>query len=140
MSINAGINNGDFPVTYPSINTAAHVLFCSAPRGCVVWGRDLKEYYRHLMINPAYWWRTGSMLDGKFYFDCYCPFGAHSMPAVFQRLSGAIRVVMLRRTPVDALLGMLDDFLGVVYRKPEETDAELLVRGRLAAAAFDDYA
>ena len=44
---------------------------------------------------------------------------------------------MLRRTPVDALLGMLDDFLGVVYRKPEETDAQLLVRGRLAAAAFD---
>ena len=62
------------------------------------------------------------------------------MPAVFQRLSGAIRVVMLRRIPVDTLLGMLDDFLGVVYRKPEETDAELLVRGRLAAAAFDDYA
>ena len=48
MSINAGINNDDFPVTYPSINTATHVLFCSAPRGCVVWGRDLKEYHRHL--------------------------------------------------------------------------------------------
>ena len=137
MSINAGINKKDFPVTYPSISTAAHVLFCSAPRGCVVWGRDLKEYYRHLMINPAYWWCTGTVLDEKFYFDCYCPFGARSMPAVFQRLSDAIRVVMLRRTSVDALLGMLDDFLGVVYREPEETNEELLRRGRRAAVAFD---
>ena len=89
------------------------------------------------MINPAYWWCTGTMLDGKFYFDCYCPFGARSMPAVFQRLSDAIRVVMLRRTSVDALLGMLDDFLGVVYREPEETNEELLRRGRRAAVAFD---
>ena len=59
------------------------------------------------------------------------------MPAVFQRLSDAIRVVMLRRTSVDALLGMLDDFLGVVFREPEETNEELLRRGRRAAAAFD---
>ena len=37
------------------------------------------------------------------------------MPAVFQRLSDSIRVIMLRRTSVNALLGMLDDFVGVVY-------------------------
>ena len=93
-SINAGINKEDFPVTYPSINTAAHGLFCAAPRGCVVWGRDLKAYYRHLMINPAYWWCTGTMLEEKFYFDCYCPFGARSKPPVFQRLSDAIQVML----------------------------------------------
>ena len=136
-SINAGILKESFPVTYPSISTAAHLLFCSAPRGCVVWGRDLKEYYRHLMINPAYWWCTGTRLEENFYFDCYCPFGARSMPAIFQRLSDAIRVIMLRRTPVGALLGMLDDFLGVVYRNPGETDANLLLRGRQSAKAFD---
>ena len=54
-SINAGIEKVSFPVTYPSIGTAAHIVVCSAPRGCVVWGRDLIEFYRHLMINPAYW-------------------------------------------------------------------------------------
>ena len=59
------------------------------------------------------------------------------MPAVFQRLWDAIRVVMLQRTPVDALLGMLDDFLGVVYRRPGETDKELFLRGRRSAQAFD---
>ena len=47
------------------------------------------------------------------------------MPAVFQRLSDAIRVVMLQRSLVDALLGMLDDFLGFVYRKLGELDAAL---------------
>ena len=95
-SINAGIKKDSFPVTYPSIGTAAHILFCLAPRGCVVWGRDLKAYYRHLMINPAYWWCTGTELEGNYYFDCYCPFGARSMPAVFQRLSDAIRVARCR--------------------------------------------
>ena len=63
-----------------------YVLFCTVPRGCVVWGRDLKESYRHLMINPAYWWCTGTWFDGKFYFDCYCPlwrmFGARSFLAI----------------------------------------------------------
>ena len=59
------------------------------------------------------------------------------MPAVFQRLSDAIRVIMLQKTPVDGLLGMLDDFLGIVYRKEGESDTELLNRSQLSAQAFD---
>ena len=60
------------------------------------------------------------------------------MPAVFQRLSDAIRVIMLRNTPVEGLLGMLDDFLGIIYRQPGESDHALLDRGRMAAKAFDE--
>ena len=70
--------------------------------------------------------------------DCYCPFGARSMPAVFQRLSDAIRVIMLRRTPVDGLLGMLDDFLGITYREEGESDQSLQERARLNEKAFDN--
>ena len=136
-SINAGIKKAEFPVTYPSIVTAAHEVFCRGTRGCVLWGRDLKAYYRHLMINPAFWWCTGTTLEGQYYVDCYCPFGARSMPAVFQRLSDAIRVIMLQKTPVDSLLGMLDDFLGIVYRKHGETDTDLLKRSQISAIAFD---
>ena len=137
-SINAGIDKAEFPVSYPSITTAAHEVFCRAPKGCVLWGRDLRAYYRHLMINPAFWWCTGTALEGQYYVDCYCPFGARSMPSVFQRLSDAIRVIMLQRTPVESLLGMLDDFLGIVYRQEDESDDELLRRSQLAAEAFDE--
>ena len=137
-SINAGIKKGDFPVTYPSIATATHEVFCKSRFGSVLWGRDLKAYYRHLMINPAYWWCTGTVLEHTYYFDCYCPFGTRSMPAVFQRLSDAIRVIMLNNIPVDGLLGMLDDYLGITYRNEGETDEELFRRGRLAAQAFDE--
>ena len=136
-SINAGIHKADFPVTYPSIATASHTVFCKARRGCVLWGRDLRAYYRHLMVNPAHWWCTGTHFEGQYYFDGYCAFGARSMPAVFQRLSDAIRIIMLKKTPVEVLLGMLDDFLGVTYRKEGETDEALLTRGRAAAKAFD---
>ena len=59
------------------------------------------------------------------------------MPAVVRRLSDAIRVVMRPRTPVDALLGMLDDFRGCVSETGDETNEELLRRGRRAVAAFD---
>ena len=59
------------------------------------------------------------------------------MPAVFQRLSDAIWVIMLQRTPVESLLGMLDDFLAIVYRKKDESDKELLNRGQLSANAVD---
>ena len=138
LSINAGIDKMDFPVTYPTIFTAAHEVFCKATNGCVVWGRDLKAYYRHLMINPAFWWCTGTRLNKTFYFDCYCPFGARSMPAVFQRLSDAMRVIMLRRTSVDNILVMLDDFIGITYRKADESDEELLARGEASSQAFDE--
>ena len=90
------------------------------------------------MINPAHWWCTGTHFEGHYYFDAYCPFGARSMPAVFQRLSDAIRIIMLKRTPVEGLLGMLDDFLGVTYRKEGETDEALFARGRIEEKAFDE--
>ena len=77
-------------------------------------------------------------MAGEYYFDCYCPFGARSMPSVFQRLTDAIRVIMLRETPVGSLLGMSDDFLVITYRKDEESDEDLLERGHSSAKAFGD--
>ena len=47
-------------------------------------------------------------------------------------------LIMLRETPVGSLLGMLDDFLGITYRKEGETDEDLLKRGHSSAKAFDD--
>ena len=38
---------------------------------------------------------------------------------------------------MDALLGMLDDFLGITYRRKGESDIELLRRGQSAAYEFD---
>ena len=137
-SINGGIAKDDFLVTYPSVATAAHEVFCKPVHGCVLWGRDMKAYYRHLLVNPANWWCTGTQLEGTYFFDGYCPFGARSMPSVFQRLSDAIRVIMLSRTSVDGLLGMLDDFLGITYREEGESDEALLRRGQLNARSFDE--
>ena len=48
---------------------------------------------------------------------------------------------MLRRTSVDNILVMLDDFIGITYRKADETDLsdeELLARGEASSQAFDD--
>ena len=90
------------------------------------------------MSNPFYWWSMGTEFEKRYYFDCYCPFVARSMPAIFQRLSDAIRVIMVRRTPVDAQLGMLDDFLGISYCKGGESDEVLVEKVERAADAFDE--
>ena len=39
---------------------------------------------------------------------------------------------------VDALLGMMEDFLGIVYRREGETDESLYRRGKVSARAFDE--
>ena len=36
------------------------------------------------------------------------------------------------------LLGILNDFLRIVYRKEDETVRDLLKRGQIAARGFDD--
>ena len=138
MSVNAGIPPGDFPVDYPTVTTAAHLLFCEAPKGSVMWGRDMKAYYRHLMVNPWCWWMMGSTYGNAYYFDCYCPFGARSMPAVFQRLTDAIRVIGLRRAKCDGLVALLDDFLGVTHSRPLESELSTLQRATNHVRAFDD--
>ena len=137
-SVNAGIPPSHFPVDYPTVASAAHLLFCEAPKGSVMWGRDMKAYYRHLMVNPWCWWMMGSTFGDAYYFDCYCPFGARSMPAVFQRLTDAIRVIGLRRTKCDGLLALLDDFLGVTHSQPMESELSVLHRATNHVRAFDD--
>ena len=39
-SINAGIEKAKFPVTYLSIITATHEVFCRGNSGCMLWGSD----------------------------------------------------------------------------------------------------
>ena len=122
-STNVDIDKGDFPVTYPSTGTTTHEIFCKAKqsivRFCVI-GNWNYTRYRNLMINPAVWWCTGTRLENTCHFDAYWPFGARSMPAIFQKLLDAIRVIIQSNIPVDWFLGMLDDFLWITYRKEEE--------------------
>ena len=87
----------------------------------MIYGPDL-EAYIYLTVKSEQWWCPSIFLEVTFYFDCYCPFGSRSrsMPAEFQRLSDALRVIMTRR-PVEVQLGVLDDFTGIVHRKKDET-------------------
>ena len=79
-----------------------YVLFCTVLRGCVVWGRDLKESYRHLMINPAYWWCTGTTLNGKFSLTAtafWSTVDARGVSVLVRRLSsGDVTKYSSRRT------------------------------------------
>ena len=59
------------------------------------------------------------------------------MPAGFQRLTDATRIITLRRTNCDGLVALLDDFLGVTHRRPLESELSVMNRACSHARAFD---
>ena len=77
-------------------------------------------------------------MENTYYFDAYWPYGPRFMPAIFQRLSDAIKFNRSRNTPLDWLLGLRDDLRRITLGKEGESDQELLQQKRLAAQAFGD--
>ena len=67
----------------------------------------------------VYWYA----LKGEVLYELLLPFLRKVF--AFQHLSHVIRVIMLRNTQVEELLGMLDAFLGIVYRRLGESDHAL---------------
>ena len=49
-----------------------------------------------------------------------------------------LRVTILQKTTVEGLVGMLEDFLGIVRGNVGETDKQSLNRVRLSTKALDD--
>ena len=62
----------------------------------------------------------------------WCTFYASYVPTFIRRYTRD----KLRKTSVDASLGMLDDFLGITYRREYESDGEFFRRGEEAPYEF----
>ena len=54
-----------------------------------------------------------------------------------KRVNFTVRISYIAKKTGPRILGMLDDFLGVLYREADDMRAELLRRSRKAAMAFD---
>ena len=70
---------------------------------------------------------------GSFWANPYLPLGGSSCTSMAQRQSDAIRKAARVCGVKATTVAMLDDFLQVSPRGPEDTDEETLVRGRRKA-------
>ena len=128
-SVNEGMSNKNLPITSPMVT--AHLLFYEASENSVIYGRIRTAYY------SGFWWLIWSTFGEAFYYDANGPFGARSTPAVFQRLTHAIRVIGLKRAKCDGLFALLDNFLGVTFRRVGEFDESVPHRASKLAESFD---
>ena len=136
-SLNGHINLEDYPTYFPTPETGAHLVFCCAPLGSALLGRDIKDYYRNFLLNPYTWWKTYTYALGGYWFNPYLPFGGSSCTSIAQRQSDAIRAVMEVSGVQALMIAMLDDFLIVCPRALKDTDESVLRRGRAEGEAFD---
>lgn len=76
---------------------------------------DLKDAYRSVAIKPTQRtltglkWKFENCDSQSFLVDCKLPFGARKSPAIFNRLTQAVRRMMARRG-INACVVLLDDF------------------------------
>ena len=85
---------------------------------------DLADAYRIVPINRLDWKHLGIRVAGKYYIDRMLPMGAASSCQIFQRISDALKEMLVSRCNAQvAVFNYLDDFLFVAPSKEccEET-------------------
>ena len=77
---------------------------------------DIKDAYRHILLNPNDWYLLGTRFQGKFYCNCYAPFGGTTCPGIFSRFSDATRWILQNNYNLWTVVNILDDFLFAIKR------------------------
>ena len=107
-----------FSVKYQTIDEAAKL----STRNCFYAKVDLKSAYRSVRIHPSNLkltglkWQFGNSDNPVYLVDNRLPFGARKSPAIFHRLTQAVRRIMAGRG-FENIVVYLDDFLIVEETK-----------------------
>ena len=72
---------------------------------------DIKDAYRLVPIKPDCYNLLGFKLGGSFYYDRCLPMGASSSCMIFERISSALKHILITEYKVKHIVKMLDDFL-----------------------------
>ena len=108
------------PIKYQTIDEAVNM----STQGCYYAKIDLKSAYRSVNIHPSNYQLTGLKWQFKgndkptYIIDKRLPFGARKSPAIFHRLTQAVRRMMEKQGHSDIVV-YLDDFL-VIAPTPEQ--------------------
>ncbi len=139
-SLPAGFAVNDYAIQdekqkFQTIDSATKIL----TPGCFMAKIDLKSAYRSVQISPASQKVTGLKwtVGGKtvYFYDKKLCFGASRAPAIFHRLSQAVRRMMSRKG-IHGIVAYIDDFLIVTSTFEECKEAFLILVQLLRKLGF----
>ena len=114
-SINEGISPNhhmgeDIKIRYCKVDDLVNLVKIKG-QNCLLFKRDLKRAYRQIPVDPGDLHLLGWTWKGKIYIDCVLPMGLRSSAMMCQRVTDAIRHIMMKNHGV-FVVNYLDDFAG----------------------------
>ena len=112
-SVNAGVDpdmylGSEFLLTLPSIDYITNKVL-QLGKGSLIYKIDISRAFRHIKIDPSDY-RLLGLNFGSYFIDTCLPFGFIHGSAIFQRVSNAIRYMMLNRGY--HVTNYIDDIIG----------------------------
>ena len=93
----------------PTVDSLANIMIKKG-KGCLLFKRDLRRYYRQIFVCPGDVHLLGYIFDGKLYFDCTLPMGMTSSCFIAQRVSSSLTFIMHCRNV--EIVNYIDDLGG----------------------------
>ena len=97
-----------FILTYPSIDDITDQVV-RLGRGCCLYKIDISRAFRHVKMDPGYYNKLGLKWN-DFFFDSCLAFGFRHGSSIFQRISDAVRYIMLKYD--HHIINYCDDLIG----------------------------
>ena len=116
----------DIILKFSTVDRLAQIMV-SLGKGCMLFKRDLKRYYRQIFIDPVDAVKLGYQFQDNLYFDAALPLGMTSSAYIAQRITSALTFVMQEK----GVLGVnyIDD-IGCAST-PSRAEKDFLFTGQL---------
>lgn len=116
-SVNLNIPDSAAKVTYASLHDAFKIITQLGP--CFLSKTDISDAFRLIPLHPSQYPLTGFKFLNKFYYDRTLPMGARSSCKIFERVSDALKDILISQYNVKHVIKVIDDFLFIAKTKSE---------------------
>ena len=108
-SVNEGISNDEFAVSYCSFDDAVSMVLSVGPTPFMA-KVDIKHAFRLCPVHPSEWPLLCFHWLGSFFFDSCLPFGLRSSPFIFNSFADALLWILTSILAIQLVIHYLDDF------------------------------
>ena len=108
-SVNEGISNEEFAVSYCSFDDAVAMVLAVGPTPYMA-KVDIKHAFRLCPVHPSEWPLLCFHWLGSYFFDSRLPFGLRSSPFIFNSFADALLWILVNVLCILWVIHYLDDF------------------------------
>jgi hypothetical protein len=137
QSVNSMISKEDFSLNYVRVDDAVDWCRKMPPASTYMAKIDLKDAFKHVLVNPKDWHLLGFEWQGLYYFSKVLNFGLRSSPALFDVFASALEQMILQKGTVSSILRYVDDFLIIADSESICHDSLQIMIDTCKKAGFD---